>query len=185
MGSPTVPHARCGGGAQASIPGRRRSTAVPPAEQAAHTARVNARGPSTTSRWCGPELAREWHPTRNGTLTPESLTPWSHRPVWWQCAQGHEWCAPPVARRAEDTCAMCAGKRFSVENNLARPSPKLAAQWHPSRNTDRTAASVTARSSHRAWWRCDDCGHEWQSSVNNRARGAACPVCALTARVLR
>jgi rubrerythrin len=80
---------------------------------------------------------------------------------------------------------MCAGKRFSVENNLARLSPKLAAQWHPSRNTDRTAASVTAHSSHRAWWRCDDCGHEWQASVNNRARGAACPVCALTARVLR
>ncbi len=132
-----------------------------------------------------PELAREWHPTRNGALTPEALTPWSRRPVWWQCAQGHQWCAPPAARRAEDTCAMCAGKRFSVENNLARLSPKLAAQWHPSRNTDRTAASVTAHSSHRAWWRCDDCGHEWQASVNNRARGAACPVCALAARVLR
>lgn len=26
-----------------------------------------------------PELTREWHPTRNGTLTPESLTPWSQR----------------------------------------------------------------------------------------------------------
>ena len=38
-----------------------------------------------------PELAKEWHPTRNGDLTPEEVTPGSDRKVWWRCSQGHEW----------------------------------------------------------------------------------------------
>ena len=38
-----------------------------------------------------PELAEQWHPGKNGELTPEQVLPGSHRRVWWRCAQGHEW----------------------------------------------------------------------------------------------
>jgi hypothetical protein len=38
-----------------------------------------------------PELAKEWHPTKNGDLTPEKVTPGSSKKVWWVCKKGHEW----------------------------------------------------------------------------------------------
>jgi len=128
-----------------------------------------------------PNVAREWHPSRNGTRTPETVKPRSSIPVWWQCAREHSWETTVNSRTTSKTgCPYCTGKRPWSEHNLAVVRPELAREWHPTRN-----GTVTAHSSHRAWWRCDDCGHEWQASVNNRARGAACPACALAARVLR
>lgn len=38
-----------------------------------------------------PDVAAQWHPTLNGNLTPEMVTPGSHRRVWWQCPLGHTW----------------------------------------------------------------------------------------------
>jgi hypothetical protein len=31
-----------------------------------------------------PELAKEWHPTKNGDLTPDMVNVDSNRKVWWQ-----------------------------------------------------------------------------------------------------
>ena len=30
-----------------------------------------------------PDLAKEWHPTKNGSLTPMDVGPSSHKKVWW------------------------------------------------------------------------------------------------------
>ena len=40
-----------------------------------------------------PELAKEWHPTKNESLTPNDVTPGSKKRVWWKCDKGldHEW----------------------------------------------------------------------------------------------
>lgn len=38
-----------------------------------------------------PELIAEWHPTKNGDLTPDDVTYGSHKKVWWMCLRGHEW----------------------------------------------------------------------------------------------
>lgn len=37
-----------------------------------------------------PELAEQWHPTKNGKLTPYDVMPNSNLKVWWICAKGHE-----------------------------------------------------------------------------------------------
>lgn len=34
---------------------------------------------------CFPDLAREWHPTKNGSVTPEQVKPRSNLRAWWQC----------------------------------------------------------------------------------------------------
>tara|TARA_B110000285_G_scaffold180449_1_gene203483 strand:+ start:85 stop:225 length:141 start_codon:yes stop_codon:yes gene_type:complete len=31
-----------------------------------------------------PELAEEWHPTKNGELTPFDVTKGSNKKVWWK-----------------------------------------------------------------------------------------------------
>jgi len=39
-----------------------------------------------------PVLASEWHPIKNGDLTPFDVTCGSGKLVWWQCSKcGHEW----------------------------------------------------------------------------------------------
>jgi hypothetical protein len=40
-----------------------------------------------------PELAKEWYPTKNGSLTSADFTPGSNKKVWWICTKGHEWLA--------------------------------------------------------------------------------------------
>lgn len=38
-----------------------------------------------------PDLAAEWHPRKNGDLSPAAVSAWSNKKAWWACAQGHEW----------------------------------------------------------------------------------------------
>jgi hypothetical protein len=38
-----------------------------------------------------PEVANEWHPTKNGELTPNDLTRASSKKVWWLCPKGHSY----------------------------------------------------------------------------------------------
>ena len=47
-----------------------------------------------------PELAKEWHITLNGNLTPYDITSKSHSPVWWQCGNdiNHIWNTSPANR---------------------------------------------------------------------------------------
>lgn len=38
-----------------------------------------------------PEIAAQWHPEKNGMLTPQQVTPYSNRKVWWRCDLGHDY----------------------------------------------------------------------------------------------
>lgn len=49
---------------------------------------------NTTLAEAHPAVARQWHPTKNGTLTPEQVSRGSLQKVWWICKEGHEWEAP-------------------------------------------------------------------------------------------
>ena len=59
-----------------------------------------------------PEVAAQWHPTLNGTLTPDQVTAGSHRTAWWECPSGHIWKAIVYSRAGPQKCGcpVCAGK---------------------------------------------------------------------------
>lgn len=126
-----------------------------------------------------PHLAQEWHPEKNGRLTPRDVVPGSRRKVWWQCAKGHVWQAA-IASRAVDGagCPVCAGKQVAAgENDLATLFPHLAQQWDRARNGAMTPETVSPYSNRKAWWVCA-LGHRWQAAVSARAGGSDCPYCA-------
>lgn len=138
-----------------------------------------------------PDLAKQWHPTKNLTIKPNEVIAGSHRKVWWKCPAGpdHEWEAPVVARTRPGTktrhgagCPSCTGKSLSVTNSLATRFPEIATQWHPSRNAPLTPDRVIAGSRRPFWWRCQNApDHEWRASLDNRTRGrTSCPFCTLT-----
>ncbi len=128
-----------------------------------------------------PDLAAQWHPTKNGELTPAGVVAGTHSALWWKCAEGpdHEWQASGANRTKGRGCPFCGGKRVSVTNSLATVSPELAAQWHPTRNGDLTPADVVAGTNKKLWWQCaEGPDHEWQAAGNTRMGGSGCPSCA-------
>ena len=126
-----------------------------------------------------PELAKGWHPTKNGSLTPDDVTPGSHKNVWWKCAKGddHEWKVAVKARHTGSGCGICAGYVVVKSNCLATLNPRLAEEWHPSKNGNLTSEDVTCGSNKKVWWKCpkgDD--HEWEAQVYSRIN-YGCPIC--------
>ena len=126
-----------------------------------------------------PELARQWHPIKNGSLTPEQVLPGSHRMVWWICEKGHEWRAQVKSRVAGCGCPVCANREIQpAENDLATQYPQLIPQWHTTKNGSLTPEQILPGTTRKVWWRCEK-GHEWQASVSSRTcGGSGCPFCA-------
>ncbi|MCC6552847.1 MAG: zinc-ribbon domain-containing protein [Polyangiaceae bacterium] len=128
-----------------------------------------------------PEIAVEWHPTKNGSLTPWDVVPGTSTEAYWQCAISvhHVWRTRINRRVAGHGCPFCAGKSVSPDNCLSAVAPDLAREWHPTRNGNLTPDGVTRGSSRRVFWRCGkDPSHVWQSMVHERAvKGTGCPLC--------
>ncbi len=125
-----------------------------------------------------PSLASEWHPTKNGDLEPTDVTKSSHKNIWWKCANGHEWQATVNTRDRGHGCPYCSNQKVLVgKNDLATVNPKLASEWHPTKNGNLMPTDVMAGSQKRVWWRCSN-NHEWQTTVYSRSDGTGCPYCA-------
>ena len=129
-----------------------------------------------------PEIAKEWHPTKNLPLTPLEITPSYDKQVWWCCGAGHEWQVRVCSRVfSKSMCKECSRKRSSINRPLPVLSihnPVLASQWHPSKNGTLKPSDITAGSNQKVWWLCPtNPNHEWPATVNNRVRGKSCPYC--------
>jgi len=127
-----------------------------------------------------PELAKEWHPSKNGELTPFNVLPSATNIVWWQCSKNpeHEWKAKINNRANGKNCPICCNQKLVRENSLGVVNPRLAEQWHPTKNGNLTPFDVTPSAQRKVWWKCsngDD--HEWQATVNHRSTGTGCPKC--------
>lgn len=124
-----------------------------------------------------PKLAKEWHPIKNGNLTPRDVTKSNGKKVWWLCNNGHEWEAKISNRTIGDDCPICSGKKVLVGfNDLQTKNPEIAKEWHPTKNGDLTPQDVTQGSNKKVWWQCSK-GHEWKTEVSHRTNGRRCPVC--------
>ena len=132
-----------------------------------------------------PELAREWHPTKNGSLVPSMFTPGSKQKVWWLCPKNknHEWPAVILNRSHGAGCPLCAGRPIStgkpkIKVTLDKANPALAKEWHPTLNGSLLPSMVTPGSKQKVWWLCPkNKNHEWPAIILNRSHGAGCPFC--------
>lgn len=123
-----------------------------------------------------PNIAAEWHPTKNGSLTAGDVTKKSKQEVWWLCKVGHEW-QQEIGQRTgkkERPCQECKRQQNSVSKNF----PKIAAEWHPTKNTDLEISNFTYGSNEIVWWLCAN-GHKWKDSIKKRCRngGVMCQAC--------
>ena len=141
-----------------------------------------------------PQLAKEWHPIKNGDLLPEDVTAGSSKSVWWLLPYDDpftgkhfdfEWQSPIIYRVEKRGCPILAGKTtWKGFNDLATTHPEIAKEWHPTKNGNMTPDNITASSGKKAWWLLpyDDpitgkhFDFEWQSYIKHRTSGLSrCP----------
>jgi len=126
-----------------------------------------------------PEAAAEWHPTRNGDVTPEDITSSSNtQRYWWRCKKcHHEWMTTPTSRTNGHGCPACSGRVATPTNCLRAIAPDIASEWDYAANVGLTPDDVTAGSGKLVGWICPR-GHHYPAIVNARTlSGNGCTIC--------
>lgn len=133
-----------------------------------------------------PEIAREWHPTRNGEQTPFMFKPGSDFKAWWLCPKcGREYEASIAHRVGGTECIDCSRVKFakSYRNNRVKKNggisdERLLAEWNTVRNGNKRPEDFPPGCEDKVWWMCSVCGYEWEAKIANRTHGRGCPCCA-------
>ena len=138
-----------------------------------------------------PELAKQWHPTLNGDLTPDCISAHRNGKVFWMCEKGHacstcgyKWIAP-IARRSNGAgCRKCADKanpelltQHRIKSGHGLTDPCLLKEWDYEKN-EKMPSEYSYGSGKKVFWICSTCGYSWQATINSRHKGAGCPACA-------
>ena len=91
-----------------------------------------------------PDIAKEWHPTKNKDITPDMVAPKSGKKVWWLGSCGHEWEAVISSRTRGGGCPYCSNYRaLAGFNDLATTEPTLAVEWDYDKNGSLKPTDVT------------------------------------------
>ena len=140
-----------------------------------------------------PDLAKEWHPTKNKDLRPTDVTANSNQKVWWLLSYddpitrkhfNFEWQATVHSRSNGYGCPYLSGRYVWLGfNDLATTNPELAKEWHPTKNGDLKPTDIVARSRKKVWWQIfvydfyaeKYVTYEGQASLDTRYRGTGCP----------
>ena len=126
-----------------------------------------------------PEIIDEWDYDKNGELKPIEVVASSNKEAWWVGKCGHSW----LARISDRTirkygCPYCSNSRvLEGFNDLQSQNPKLAMEWCNDKN-DLTPNKIIKSSHRKVWWKCQNCGNQWQATVKSRNQGCGCPICA-------
>ena len=135
-----------------------------------------------------PEIAKEWHPTKNGDLKPTDVTAGCNKKVFWflpyddpNTGKHHEFEWPSLikSRTSGIGCPYLSGRAvWSGFNDLATLYPEIAKEWHPTKNGNLKPTDVTAGCNKKVFWVCP-IGHTYKSAICERThRNSNCSICA-------
>ena len=140
-----------------------------------------------------PDIAKEWHPSKNGTITPDSITPGEAYPAWWQCTKdpNHEpWIASVYSRvgggHGCPTCGLIEqGKSYRARKAKEMSLEKwcqengyedLLLEWdYEANKNDPSCPNKPSEcpfgSPYDVHWRCPVCQHTWEATPAYRRYG--------------
>lgn len=131
-----------------------------------------------------PNIAKEWHPTKNGQVIPTEISAHSPKKAWWLCPKGHSY-ESSISNRVDrnDGCPYCSGKRtlkgyndFETWCRTNRHS-ELLQEWDYEKNSI-LPSEISPKNNKKVWWKCP-LGHEWDAAIGSRTSGrpSGCPFC--------
>ncbi len=121
-----------------------------------------------------PEIAKTWS-ERNHPLKSSDVLRRCNKSVWWICEKGHEWKARIADRAEGHGCPYCAGAILHGFNDLTTTYPEILSEW--SEKNTINPENISALSLELVWWKCKECGYEWQARVATKVNGTECPNC--------
>jgi Probable Zinc-ribbon domain/Protein of unknown function (DUF559) len=139
-----------------------------------------------------PQIASQWHPTRNEPRRASMFSVDSPEEAWWVCQNPtcqHTWLAAISTRTRGKRrgCPACQRPRSEIPalgSSFAVLHQSLAREWHPTLNSQLNPDAIKPQSSLKVWWKCSQCQHEWQSTVANRTTGGnGCKPCSYNRRI--
>jgi hypothetical protein len=153
-----------------------------------HRTRPNAKCPYCTGRKlaperslavCNPELAKEFHPVKNGETTAADVFISSGKTHWWLCQvnNSHEWPATVDNRKRGTGCPYCRGKKVLLDDSFGKKFSALLEEWDFKKN-QKDPFSLACQSNYEVYWTCKSKSyHCWSASVASRVNGRGCPYC--------
>jgi len=133
-----------------------------------------------------PEVANEWHPTKNGGLTPDLFASGSAELIWWKCSKcGNVWKTSIVNRTKGHGCNKCANpkRKKTKKQTLLSKRGCLDKEWclldWDYELNDHGPEYYTNGSGEEVNWKCHVCGYRWKAVICDRSRDYknGCPLC--------
>ena len=126
-------------------------------------------------------MAKEWDYEKNGGIGPDDVFAQTNKKYWWIDSFGHSWRTSPSCRIQGTNCPICSGNKvLKGFNDLATTHPKIAAEWHPTKNGPLKPTDISKGYTKKVWFLCPKCGGEYDSYIGNKVKGyGKCPHCSL------
>ncbi len=148
-----------------------------------------------------PDIASQWHLTKNGNLDPTMVTAKSNREVVWLCEIcGMEWKTKVYHRVEGQGCPYCAGQRpIPGKTDLPTLYPGIEKLWSSMNGSDDLPQNYTSKSHSAKYWMCSE-GHLYQAPIGritnawdtivqkgqmNRLFQCGCPICNRSKIIIR
>lgn len=127
-----------------------------------------------------PEIAKQWHPIKNGRLNPNMFSSHSDHKAWWHCEVcGQDWKTAIHNRASGKGCPFCAHEKpIPGKNDLVTLRPDLMEEWDFEKNIGIDPNKLMPSSNKKVWWKCKKCGFEYAAFINLRNKGTGCRRCA-------
>lgn len=134
-----------------------------------------------------PEIANQWHPTKNGKLKPEMFSVSSSYRAWWYCPVcGGEWKVSIDNRTAsykkgQGKCPICSNHRLKkgfndLESWCKKNNSNLLQFWDYEKNINKPDEYMP-KSSKSVFWKCRTCGESWAAQISAATTWKSCPRC--------
>jgi hypothetical protein len=128
--------------------------------------------------------SENWHPTKNGDITPRDVFLNCSKPFWFTCSD----CRHDINPRLNDVvrgrwCVYCSSKKLCKKpecqwcHDHSFASHPRAVYWHPTKNGDVTPRDVFLNTHSRFWFTCPDCRHDINPYLTTVAQGRWCVYC--------
>lgn len=138
--------------------------------------------------WCkdnNTQLIDEWNDELNQN-DMSSYTYKSGKYAYWTCSVcEHIWNTKICNRTNGSGCPNCANQlsglrtiKRQIEKNGSLKDSGLDCinDWDYNKNSIKPS-EIAISSNKKVWWKCKDCGYEWETSPNSRSKGRRCPCC--------
>jgi hypothetical protein len=112
-----------------------------------------------------PEIAKYWHPSLNGDISPGTVGVGSKTTYWWKCKKGHEYKSDIWNKISGKDCRSCAGFMATVGvDDFPTKHPELAKLIDTRIHGKDDLIGVHSRSETSFNWVCP-LGHTWNQNV--------------------